>query len=283
MAQGTGLSQFQQLYPDRFFDVGIAEQHAVTFAAGLAAAGLRPVAAIYSTFLQRSIDQIIHDVALQKLPVIFALDRAGAVPYDGETHQGFYDISLLRSVPNMIILCPASAVEMDMMFRWAAASDLATVLRYPKSICPADCPVFHAPLELGRGIVTVQTEKPDILLVCTGGMYQETASAADILLRRNIFADIYNIRFAKPVDESYFLACAQGYRAVLFIEDGAAIGGIAQYLESILHKHRLDIKTAVCAFADSIFLQGSRNDILEAAGMSSMQLADAASALCRNL
>ena len=283
MAQGTGLSQFQHLYPDRFFDVGIAEQHAVTFAAGLAAAGLRPVAAIYSTFLQRSIDQIIHDVALQKLPVIFALDRAGAVPYDGETHQGFYDISLLRSVPNMIILCPASAVEMDMMFRWAAASDLATVLRYPKSICPADCPAFHAPLELGRGIVTVQTEKPDILLVCTGGMYQETAAAADILLRRNIFADIYNIRFAKPVDESYFLACAQGYRAVLFIEDGAAIGGIAQYLESILHKHRLDIKTAVCAFADSIFLQGSRNDILEAAGMSSMQLADAASALCRNL
>ena len=115
MAKGTGLAAFQHRYPTRFFDVGIAEQHAVTFAAGLAAGGLKPVVAIYSTFMQRAVDQVIHDVALQRLPVIFALDRSGAVPDDGETHQGLYDIALFRPIPGVSILCPASAVEMKLL------------------------------------------------------------------------------------------------------------------------------------------------------------------------
>jgi len=280
MAQGTGLERFQQQFPDRFFDVGIAEQHAVTFAAGLAAAGLRPIAAIYSTFLQRAIDQIIHDVALQKLPVIFAIDRAGAVPYDGETHQGLYDICFLRSIPNMTVLAPASAAEMRAMFEWALPLDVPVAIRYPKNTCAPECPAFLLPLETGRGVVTTAAECSELLMVCTGGMYLETMEAVELLLQKGIAADIYNLRFLKPIDETFFLEHAQKYHAVLFIEDGAYIGGVGCYLESLIRKRHDGIKTAVCAFPDTIFMQGSRQDILECAGLTGEQLAEAASELC---
>ena len=281
MAQGTGLQQFQQQFPDRFFDVGIAEQHAVTFAAGLAAAGLRPIAAIYSTFLQRAIDQIIHDVALQKLPVIFAIDRAGAVPYDGETHQGLYDICFLRSIPNMMVLAPASAAEMRAMFEWALQLDAPVAIRYPKNTCAAECPAFSLPMETGRGVFTVTAEHSDVLLVCTGGIYPETVQAAELLGKKGISADIYNLRFLKPIDEAFFLEKVQKYPAVLFIEDGAYIGGVGHYLEGLVQKQLSGIKTAVRAFPDTVFMQGSRQDILECAGLTGKQLAKAASALCR--
>ena len=281
MAQGTGLQQFQQQFPDRFFDVGIAEQHAVTFAAGLAAAGLRPIAAIYSTFLQRAIDQIIHDVALQKLPVIFAIDRAGAVPYDGETHQGLYDICFLRSIPNMTVLAPASAAEMRSMFQWALQSDAPVAIRYPKNTCAADCPAFSLPPETGRGVFTVTAEQSDVLLVCTGGIYPETTEVAELLEQQGIFADIYNLRFLKPIDEVFFLEQVQKYHAVLFIEDGAYIGGVGYYLEGLVQKQLAGIRTAVRAFPDTILMQGSRRDILECAGLTGEQLAEVAAGLCR--
>ena len=281
MAQGTGLQQFQQQFPDRFFDVGIAEQHAVTFAAGLAAAGLRPIAAIYSTFLQRAIDQIIHDVALQKLPVIFAIDRAGAVPYDGETHQGLYDICFLRSIPNMTVLAPASVAEMRAMFEWALQFDAPVAIRYPKNTCAAECPAFSLPMEPGRGVLTVMAEHSDVLLVCTGGMYPETAEAAELLGQKGISADIYNLRFLKPIDEAFFLEKAKKYPAVLFIEDGAYIGGVGHYLEGPVQKQLSGIKTAVRAFPDTVFMQGSRQDVLECAGLTGEQLAETAATLCR--
>jgi 1-deoxy-D-xylulose-5-phosphate synthase len=281
MAQGTGLQRFQQQFPDRFFDVGIAEQHAVTFAAGLAAAGLRPIAAIYSTFLQRAVDQIIHDVALQKLPVIFAIDRAGAVPYDGETHQGLYDICFLRSIPNMTVLAPASAAEMREMFRLALQLEAPVAIRYPKNTCAPECPAFLLPMETGRGVFVTESEDSGLLLVCTGGMFPETTEAAELLRRKNISADIYNLRFLKPIDEAFFLEQAKKYHSILFIEDGAYIGGVGHYLEALIHKQRLDIKTAVRAFPDTVFIQGSRQDILECAGLTGGQLAETASALCR--
>ena len=281
MAQGTGLQRFQQQFPDRFFDVGIAEQHAVTFAAGIAAAGLRPIAAIYSTFLQRAIDQIIHDVALQKLPVIFAIDRAGAVPYDGETHQGLYDICFLRSIPNMTVLAPASAAEMRAMFEWALQLDAPVAIRYPKNTCAAECPAFSLPMETGRGVFTVTAEHSDVLLVCTGGIYPETAEAAALLRQKGISADIYNLRFLKPIDEAFFLEKAKKYPAVLFIEDGAYIGGVGHYLEGLVQKQLSGIKTAVRAFPDTVFMQGSRQDVLECAGLTGEQLAKTALSLCR--
>ena len=281
MAQGTGLEPFQRQFPDRFFDVGIAEQHAVTFAAGLAAAGLRPIAAIYSTFLQRAIDQILHDVALQKLPVIFAIDRAGAVPYDGETHQGLYDICFLRSIPNMTVLAPASAAEMRAMFAWALQLHTPVALRYPKNTCAAECPAFSLPLETGRGVFTVTGEHSDVLLVCTGGMVPETAQAAELLGQQGISADIYNLRFLKPIDEAFLLEQVKKYPAVLFIEDGAYIGSVGQYLEGLVQKQLSGIKTTVRAFPDIAFMQGSRQNVLECAGLTGEQLAKAAAELCQ--
>ena len=283
MAQGTGLQQFQQRFPDRFFDVGIAEQHAVTFAAGLAAAGLRPIAAIYSTFLQRAIDQIIHDVALQKLPVVFAIDRAGAVPYDGETHQGLYDICFLRSIPYMAVLAPASAAEMRAMLHWALTADGPVAIRYPKNTCAAECSAFSLPLETGCGIFTMTSNQSTLLFVCTGGMYRETAEAMEILHYDNISTDVYNLRFLKPINESAFLEKIRDrYQAVLFVEDGCAIGGVGQYLEGIVQKNCSSMKTAVCAFPDTIFMQGSRQDILEAAGLTAEQLTETARKLIGN-
>ncbi|MGP1577142.1 MAG: 1-deoxy-D-xylulose-5-phosphate synthase [Treponema sp.] len=279
MTQGTGLSRFQSLYPSRFFDVGIAEQHAVTFAAGLAAAGLQPVVAIYSTFLQRAVDQIIHDVALQNLPVIFAVDRAGAVPYDGETHQGLYDISILRGIPNLSILCPASAAEMTGMVQWALAQHSPVVIRYPKAVCPSEIPAFEAAVETGKGVMALKTNKSHLLLVCTGGIYAETLEAANILLREGIYADIYVLRFIKPIDETFLLHTIARYQSILFVEDGVYIGSVSQALELLVRKTYPDITVAVKAFPDTVFLQGSRTDILQCAGLTGSQLAEAAAAL----
>ncbi|MGP1594168.1 MAG: 1-deoxy-D-xylulose-5-phosphate synthase [Treponema sp.] len=279
MAQGTGLSRFQSLYPSRFFDVGIAEQHAVTFAAGLAAAGLRPVVAMYSTFLQRAIDQIIHDTALQNLPVVFAVDRAGAVPYDGETHQGLYDISLLRSIPNISILCPASAADMNYMFQWAITQPSPVVIRYPKTACPAEVPAFETAIERGKGVMALKTNRSTLLFICTGGIYAETLEAANILLRESIYADIYTLRFIKPIDETFFLHTIAQYQTIVFVEDGSFIGSVSQSLELLIRKTYPDMSIAVKAFPDTVFLQGSRMDILREAGLTSPQLAQTAAAL----
>ncbi|UZQ64920.1 1-deoxy-D-xylulose-5-phosphate synthase, partial [Treponema pallidum] len=173
MTGGTGLGLFSHIYPERFFDVGIAEQHAVTFAAGLACAGVKPVVAVYSTFLQRAVDQVIHDVAVQNLPVIFALDRAGAVPHDGETHQGLFDLSILRAVPNINILCPASAHELSLLFGWALAQDTPVAIRYPKALCPPEEDGFSTPVHTGRGVLITRENECNVLLVCTGGVFPE--------------------------------------------------------------------------------------------------------------
>jgi len=268
MEEGTGLAPFHHKFEKRFFDVGIAEEHAVTFAAGLAAAGLRPVTAIYSTFIQRSIDQIIHDTALQNLPVIFALDRAGAVPGDGETHQGIFDISLLRPVPNMAVLCPASEKEVNLMLEWALRQDQPTAIRYPKSSCPKEKKEFSLPILTGRGVLIKNADKNKILIACTGGIYSEVKEASNMLAHKGIFTDIYNIRFAKPVDEPYFLQLAENYSFILFVEDGCEIGGIAAYLNGLVISRINGVQTCVMAFADMFFPHGTRSEIFAAAGLS---------------
>ncbi len=273
MAQGTGLNRFQHRYPNRFFDVGIAEQHAVTFAAGLAVTGLRPVVALYSTFLQRAIDQIIHDVALQNLPVVFAVDRAGAVPDDGETHQGWYDISLLRTIPHISILAPAAAAEMQLMLNYALCRNSPVVIRYPKAVCACECPAFAEPLVHGRGVMALKTGKSTVLLVCTGGIYAEVKKAADLLVRAGIFADIYNLRFLKPLDEDFFVETAKPYKTVCILEEGAYIGGTGAYLELLLKNHTA-VQTMVIAFPDAVFQHGSRDDILYEAGLTGNRIAE---------
>ncbi len=273
MAKGTGLVPFQHRYPSRFFDTGIAEQHAVTFAGGLAAGGRRPVVAIYSTFMQRAVDQVIHDVALQELPVVFAMDRSGAVPDDGETHQGLYDIALFRPVPGLSILTPASAREMSIMLDWALEQDRSVMLRYPKGSCPTETEAFSAPLETGRGVF-VAREGCDVLVACTGGMYGEVHEAANMLARSGGGVDVLNLRFVKPVDELWLAESLAGYQAVVFVEDGMKTGGIAEYLASLVRERLPLVRVSALAFDELYYPQGTRSQILTSAGLSPAHIAD---------
>ncbi len=274
MAKGTGLAPFQHRYPDRFFDVGIAEQHAVTFAGGLAAGGMKPVVAIYSTFMQRAVDQVIHDVAIQSLPVVFALDRSGAVPDDGETHQGIFDIALFRPVPGLSILTPTSACEIALMLEWALGRDEPVMLRYPKGACPTEQDAFSLPIVEGRGVFA-HRDGLDTVIVATGGIYPEVHEASNMLARQGNPVDSYVLRFVKPIDQAFFVAVMKAYRNVVLVEDGVATGGIAEHLASILATELPGVNVATLAFDEIFYPQGTRAEILAAAGLSSAHIADA--------
>ena len=286
MAKGTGLDAFSRHYPERFFDVGIAEEHAVTFAGGLAKGGLIPVVAIYSTFIQRSIDQIIHDVALPNFHVIFMLDRSGAVPNDGETHQGIFDIALMRSIPNLTILSPASAFELKTMLDAAIDMKGPVVIRYPKLVCSEELDCFRAALDLGKGILIKASDlksdskskstskKSCTLLITTGSMINETTSAAISLKAKGISADIYNLRYIKPIDEEYLVSICKGYKKIVIVEDGVKQGGIGEYIEGVLLKAKLkDIK--VLGFPQSFISQGTRAEVLKDAHLSAQDIKNA--------
>lgn len=311
MSKGTGLDAFSRRYKNRFFDVGIAEEHAVTFAGGLAAGGLVPIVAIYSTFIQRSVDQIIEDIALQNRHVILVFDRAGAVPADGETHQGIFDIALLRPIPNLTLLTIASEKDMELCLNWAVSEAKGPVtLRWPKMSCPSEIATFSKPVMNGRGLlvkseefapalsVALETQAEsknklltapaakrkgrkasDILLVCTGSMYSESLTAARNLLLKNMCVDIYILRFLKPFDESYFLSIAERYAVIIFIEDGVRIGGMAEYLDRLVSQDTRKgsrIQTAVLAFPNRFLQNGNREQILEEAGLSPKDIVAAA-------
>lgn len=272
MKAGTGLSQFAKTFSERFFDVGIAEEHAVTFAAGFAAQNLKPVVAMYSTFIQRAVDQVIHDTALQKLPVILALDRAGFVSADGETHQGLFDITLFRSTPNMTIFAPASENEMRLMFEWALNEERKNlgpvIVRYPKAYCPTETNAFSLPIETGRGVFVTQNDNKQVCLAFTGSLYNETSAAAEILKENDIKADLYNLRFLKPVDENYLVELMKTYKLTVFIEEGMREGGFGEYALSLALKHNVKNKTAVLAVESRFFQRnnalGLREELLAA-------------------
>ena len=279
MQKGTGLSGFKKAFPGRFFDVGIAEEHAATFAAGLAARGLRPVVAVYSTFIQRAVDQVIHDAALQNLPVIFALDRAGFVGDDGETHQGLFDIALFRSVPNMTILCPASGNELRLMLNWALEEQSSgpVIIRYPKAYCPEEIDAFSLPVETGRG-TWLSKSGGQVCIAFTGSLYREAAQAAAILGGGGIKADLYNLRFLKPVDENYLASIFNEYKLVAIVEEGMYQGGFGEYAAALAG--RLNCKSAVAVLAvDSGFLQeerslGTREELIAGNGLDGKSIAD---------
>jgi 1-deoxy-D-xylulose-5-phosphate synthase len=215
MPDGTGLSSFAQTYPKRFFDVGIAEQHAVTFAAGLATQGLKPVAAIYSTFLQRAYDQVLHDVCLQKLPVKLCLDRAGLVGDDGPTHHGTFDMAFLREMPNMVIMAPSNENELQHMLATSIAyNDGPVALRYPRGAAvgvPMDKELQTLPI----GKAKVLAEGKDIILWAIGTMVQTALEVAKILAQNGISAGVVDMRFAKPIDENCFLTKLRLVNALL--------------------------------------------------------------------
>ncbi|MDR2484923.1 MAG: 1-deoxy-D-xylulose-5-phosphate synthase [Treponema sp.] len=266
MEKGTGLSPFKTAFPKRFFDVGIAEEHAVTFAAGLAAQGLRPVVAVYSTFIQRAVDQVIHDVAIQRLPVVFALDRAGFVSDDGETHQGLFDVALFRPIPNMTILAPAGGGELKRMLDWAFTEPRPTMIRYPKRSCPPEIDVLSRPLERGRGVF-IREWGVNLCLAFTGSLYPEVWDAADRLLEANIAADMYNLRFLKPVDEHYLADLMNRYETVVFIEEGVLEGGFGEYAAELASRRGCTAQVHTLGVSDQYVSQGKREELLHSNGL----------------
>ncbi|MGN0731475.1 MAG: 1-deoxy-D-xylulose-5-phosphate synthase [Treponema sp.] len=290
MAKGTGLDAFARHFPDRFFDVGIAEEHAVTFAGGLAKGGLIPVVCIYSTFIQRSIDQVIHDIALPDFHVIFVLDRSGAVPNDGETHQGIFDIALFRSIPDVTILAPASSYELKMMLSEAVDMKGPVVIRYPKLTCPTELEVYKTPLEKGRGILisaedyepslSVQFENDDseiqkkTLIITTGSMMSESIVAARSLLLKKKYTDIYNLRYIKPIDEEWLCSICRNYSRIIIVEDGIKPCGIGETIEIILRRNKME-NIKVLAFPEKFISQGTRQEVLQEAGLASGDIENA--------
>ena len=238
MPDGTGMAAFQKRFPDRYFDVGIAEAHGVTSAAGMAAAGLKPVFAVYSSFLQRGFDQIVHDVCLQGLPVVFAVDRAGLVGADGETHQGIFDLSYLSQIPGIEVLAPKNGAELKAMLRYALAQDGPVAVRYPRGTAYTGLEAFSAPIE--RGKAEPIFEGQGILLLALGSMVSTAEHIREKLMGRGISAGLANARFAKPIDEESLLRLTEAYSVIVTLEENVRSGGFGEAVEDVLLRHGSD-------------------------------------------
>ncbi|NBB17198.1 1-deoxy-D-xylulose-5-phosphate synthase [Caulobacter sp. SLTY] len=278
MPSGTGLDIFQKAFPKRCFDVGIAEQHAVTFAAGLAADGMKPFAAIYSTFLQRGYDQVVHDVAIQRLPVRFAMDRAGLVGADGPTHAGSFDIGFMGALPGMVLMAAADEVELARMVATAAAiDDRPSAFRYPRGEgLGLEMPAINEPLEIGKGRIV--REGTAVAIVSFGTRLQESLKAADLLAARGLSATVCDARFAKPLDVDLLLRLAREHEAIVTVEEGA-IGGFGGFVLQTLAAHgALDrgLKVRTLALPD-VFQDQDKPDVMYAqAGLDAAGIAGGA-------
>lgn len=235
MPDGTGLSHFKKLYPERFFDVGIAEAHAVTSAAGMAAAGMRPVVAVYSSFLQRGFDQIVHDVCLQNLPVVFAVDRAGLVGSDGETHQGIFDLSYLSLIPNMTVMAPKNLWELRSMLEFALQQKGPVAIRYPRGTAYTGLKKYAAPMEYGKGELIYQGQ--DIALLALGSMVSTAEHICDKLSAEGYRLTLANARFAKPVDLGLLEKLCLSHKTIVTLEENVDRGGFGQVVTDYVHTH----------------------------------------------
>lgn len=255
MADGTGLSEFRRRFPRRFFDVGIAEGHAVTFAAGLAAGGIKPVFAVYSSFLQRGYDQIIHDVGLQNLPVVFAVDRAGLVGSDGETHQGIFDLSYLGGIPNMTVMSPKNRWELADMLRFAVGYDGPVALRYPRGTAYDGCEEFRAPIQYGRSEVIYEEES--IAIVSVGHMFEEALKTRRLIKETGYNCTLVNARFVKPVDEQMIEELAKNHSLIVTIEENILCGGFGERVTEYVSEHDLPVQVLNLALPDDYIEHGS--------------------------
>ncbi len=257
MPDGTGLKRFHNVYPDRFFDVGIAEQHAVTFAAGLAAGGLIPIVAVYSSFLQRAYDQILHDVCIQNLPVVFAIDRAGLVGSDGETHQGIFDLSYLSSIPNMHIIAPKNKWELSDMMKFAVSSNVPIAVRYPRGEAYDGLKEMRAPLQMGKSEVIFRSDSAKIALFALGSMVKTAIEVKEILNKKNIEVTVINARFAKPVDTDMIDELARDYECIVTMEENVANGGLGDKVLEHLNETNADVKVLQIAIPDEYVEHGN--------------------------
>lgn len=267
MPDGTGLKKFGKLYPDRFFDVGIAEAHAVTSAAGMAAAGLKPVVAVYSSFLQRGFDQIVHDVCIQNLPVIFAIDRAGLVGSDGETHQGIFDISYLSCIPNMSILAPKNRWELQDMLRFAVEFDGPIALRYPRGEAYRGLKEFSAPVEYGKGEMLY--EEKDIALLAVGSMVSTAEHIREKLKAEGYRCSLANGRFIKPFDKKLVDRLAENHKVLVTLEENVLQGGYGQMVNAYVKERYPKLRVIHIGLPDAYVEHGNVSLLREGLGIDS--------------
>jgi len=259
MTDGTGLKEFSKKFPDRHFDIGIAEQHAVTMAAGLAANGIVPVVALYSSFLQRAYDQVIHDVAIQNLHVVFAIDRAGIVGNDGETHQGIFDCAFLSQIPNMVVVAPTDYREFESMIEFAANSYNGPIcIRYPRGSSKSVIKNTDINIEIGKGIIV--EEGNDITIVASGKMVRTALDVREILKSQNIDCEILNLRFLKPLDENMILKSIEKTKKIVIIDECVKDGSIVLKINSILPSN---IKKMFKTLPNEFIKQGSIEELLK--------------------
>lgn len=275
MCSGTGLTKFKEKFPDRFYDVGIAEGHAVTFAAGLATSGIRPIVAIYSTFFQRAFDPVIHDVAIQNLPVIFVLDRAGLVGADGPTHHGSFDLSYLRLIPNMVISAPKDGNELeDLLYTALKTASSPFAIRYPRDVCPAFDQKRKA-THLGIGTWEMLREGKDIAILVVGSMVAPGIAAADILKEHNLEIFVVNCRFIKPMDEKILREMREKCNVIITIEENSLKGGFGEGVDEMLENLKLSNSGVYhLGIPDSFIEHGSRKKLLESIGLSPEKISD---------
>ena len=280
MCSGTGLTKFREAFPDRFFDVGIAESHAVTFAAGLAREGKIPVVAVYSTFLQRAYDQIVHDVCLQNLPVVFALDRSGIVGADGATHQGLFDLTYLRHVPNMSVMAPRDEGELVRMLRTAILARRPVAIRYPRGVAAGvDIPADPEPVPWGSG--ELLADGRDILLVGIGATVARCLYAAEGLEKLGISAAVVDARFVKPIDDGLLVPLAQRIGRILTVEENVLAGGFGSAVLEMLEEHGVHPLAARRLGIRDVFVEhGSQGELREAHGLTADAVIGEAVRLC---
>lgn len=255
MPDGTGLKRFRNLYPERFFDVGIAEEHAVTFAAGLAAGGLKPVVAIYSSFLQRAYDQILHDVCIQNLPVIFAIDRAGLVGSDGETHQGIFDLSYLSSIPNMHIMAPKNKWELSDMLKFAVAFQGPIALRYPRGEAYDGLREYREPIRFGKAEWIYR--ECNIALAAVGSMVKTALAVRESLLQKGFSCSVINARFVKPIDTEILDEAVKKHYLIVTMEENVASGGFGEKVRNYLDENAPDVKLITIHIPDAYVEHGN--------------------------
>ena len=265
MEDGVGLQDFRNRYPDRFFDVGIAEQHAVTFAAGLALGGLKPVVAVYSTFLQRAYDQILEDVCLQQLPVVFAVDRGGLVGSDGETHQGIFDLSYLSSAPGLTVMAPKNGQELEEMMRFALSLGRPAAVRYPRGSAYTGLSEFNAPIEEGRAEMIY--DEGGVLLMAVGSMVCTAVKVRKILKDRGIACSIANARFVKPLDTQLLQSAAGRYTMVVTMEENVKSGGFGEHVAAWYAEAGLPVKLLQVAIPDTFVTHGTPEQLSEMTGI----------------
>ena len=268
MPDGTGLNAFRKRYPERFFDVGIAEQHAVTSAAGMAAAGLKPVVAVYSSFLQRGYDQVLHDVCIQNLSVVFALDRAGLVGEDGETHQGIFDLSYLTSIPNMTVLAPKNLWELQRDLEYAVSKHEGPItVRYPRGQAYRGLKEYDAPIVYGKG--EILAEGREIALLAVGSMVSTAEHVRGKLLSEGYDCTLVNGRFIKPVDEEMVGQLAKTHKLIVTMEENVLQGGYGLQVTAYVHQHYPDVKVLNIALPDAYVEHGNVSTLREMLGIDS--------------